>query len=117
LYGSGGKRGVISRVEVPQGLYDLAHDPGEAYDVQSLYPEMVTKLRALAEEARQELGDDLTTGKVLACTARQLLNRRFDASGRCCKISGLLFKIYPSHNVYFGRHKKPDLTDPNCLTA
>jgi arylsulfatase len=40
-HGKGGVPGVQSRVEMPMGLYDLAHDPGEAYDVQKVYPEMV----------------------------------------------------------------------------
>ncbi|GAB3541457.1 hypothetical protein GCM10027443_40760 [Pontibacter brevis] len=34
--------------------------PAEAYDVQELYPEVVAKIMALAEEARRDLGDALT---------------------------------------------------------
>ncbi|TCK83276.1 sulfatase family protein [Albibacterium bauzanense] len=60
LHGKAGHPGVISRVNVPLALYDLAHDPGEAYDVQQLYPEIVQKLIGLAEDARVDLGDDLT---------------------------------------------------------
>jgi arylsulfatase A-like enzyme len=41
-------------------LYDLRRDPGERYDVASMYPEIVKELQLLADEARQELGDDLT---------------------------------------------------------
>ncbi|MBT1686130.1 sulfatase family protein [Dawidia soli] len=59
-HGTGGKGGAIDKVEVPQALYDLSHDPGEAYDVQKVYPDIVTKLLGFAEEARQDLGDDLT---------------------------------------------------------
>ncbi|MBT1701898.1 sulfatase family protein [Chryseosolibacter indicus] len=59
LHGKYGKPGTIARVDVPMALYDLAHDPGEAYDVQKLYPEIVEKLQALAESAREDLGDDL----------------------------------------------------------
>jgi arylsulfatase A-like enzyme len=44
----------------PEALYDLRRDPGERYDVQSLYPTVLAELRALAEKAREELGDDLT---------------------------------------------------------
>ena len=47
----------------PEALYDLRRDPGERYDVQSLYPKMVAELKLLAEKAREELGDDLTQRK------------------------------------------------------
>ena len=46
--------------EVEAGLYDLRRDPGERYDVMKFYPEIVEKLNKLAEEAREDLGDDLT---------------------------------------------------------
>ncbi|MDI3320335.1 hypothetical protein [Pinibacter soli] len=45
---------------MPLALYDLAHDPGEAYDVQTLYPDILQKLQSIAEQAREDLGDDLT---------------------------------------------------------
>jgi arylsulfatase len=60
LHGMGGKPGVQGRVSVPMALYDLAHDPGEAYDVQQLYPEVVEKILGFAEDARRDLGDRLT---------------------------------------------------------
>ena len=41
-------------------LYDLRRDPGEWYDVAEVYPEKVKELEALAEKARQDLGDDIT---------------------------------------------------------
>ena len=47
----------------PEALYDLRRDPGERYDVQSLYPTVVADLKQLAEKAREELGDDLTQRK------------------------------------------------------
>jgi arylsulfatase A-like enzyme len=49
----------------PMALYDLRRDPSERYDVQATYPDVVRELQQLAEEAREELGDDLTkrTGK------------------------------------------------------
>jgi arylsulfatase len=72
LHGMSGKPGVLGRISVPMALYDLAHDPGEAYDVQQLYPEMVEKLLGFAEEARQDLGDRLTNreGKNVRMPAR-----------------------------------------------
>lgn len=52
-------------VEMPKALYDLRRDPGETYDVQQSYPEIVAELEQLAATARKELGDDLQeiTGK------------------------------------------------------
>lgn len=44
----------------PQALFDLRPDPGERYDVQATYPAIVEELQKLAEEARQDLGDDIT---------------------------------------------------------
>ncbi|NML65836.1 sulfatase [Hymenobacter sp. RP-2-7] len=58
--GRGGTPGQKPTVSVPQALYDLAHDPAEAYDVQTLYPDVVRQLQHLAEQARADLGDDLT---------------------------------------------------------
>lgn len=60
LPGNDGHPGLTpENTPVSLGLYDLRRDPGEAYDVQALYPEMVNELLQLAETARQELGDDL----------------------------------------------------------
>lgn len=47
------------------GLYDLRRDPAERYDVKETYPEILAELQKVAEEAREDLGDELTkrTGK------------------------------------------------------
>ena len=42
-------------------LYDLRRDPGERYDVKELFPDVVTELNKVAEEARNDLGDALTS--------------------------------------------------------
>lgn len=63
LHGTKGVPGDIAKTDVPMGLYNLSHDPGETYDVQLLYPELVEKISGFAEEARQDLGDDLTNRK------------------------------------------------------
>jgi len=42
------------------GLYDLRRDPGERYNVISDNPEVVKRLIQIADEARQDMGDDLT---------------------------------------------------------
>jgi arylsulfatase A-like enzyme len=46
-------------IKAPQ-LYDLRRDPGEWYDVSDVYPDKVKELGALAQKARDDLGDDLT---------------------------------------------------------
>ena len=50
---------VNENAEVKAGLYDLRRDPGERYDVQNQYPEIVKSLQALADKAREDLGDDI----------------------------------------------------------
>ena len=47
----------------PPGLYDLAHDPGERYDLSTVYPQLKADLENLAEKARADLGDDLQQRK------------------------------------------------------
>jgi arylsulfatase len=44
-----------------EGLYDLRRDPGEQYDVKAFNPEVVAELKKLADAAREDLGDDLTS--------------------------------------------------------
>ena len=51
-----GKSGWESTLE----LYDLDADIGETVNLADEHPEVVEQLRALAEEARQDLGDDAT---------------------------------------------------------
>lgn len=52
--------GVNEQSEVEAGLYNLRRDPGEQYNVQDYFPEVVERLEKLAEAAREDLGDDLT---------------------------------------------------------
>jgi arylsulfatase A len=54
-------------VDVPLALYDLVADIGETTDVARAHPEVVERLQALAEKAREDLGDSLTnrTGRGL----------------------------------------------------
>lgn len=59
LPGNDGIPGPYSRDTVAMALYDLRRDPGETYDVQQLYPEIMEKVMKIAEEARIDLGDDL----------------------------------------------------------
>ena len=50
-------------VHFEMALYDLRRDPGERYDVQTTYPEVVKELMVLGEEAREDLGDDILKRK------------------------------------------------------
>jgi arylsulfatase len=60
LPGNDGWPGPYKSGQSVLGLYDLRRDPGERYNVIEQYPEIVEKLERFAEEARQDLGDDLT---------------------------------------------------------
>ncbi|RVU26875.1 arylsulfatase [Sandaracinomonas limnophila] len=57
--GKDGKPGPTPYIKVPMALYDLIHDPGTVYDVQKNYPEIVKLILGFAEQAREDLGDDL----------------------------------------------------------
>ncbi len=61
--GKDGKPGPTPSKPVPMALYNLTHDPGTVYDVQKLYPEIVKQMLEYAEQAREDLGDDLTKRK------------------------------------------------------
>ena len=60
-----GIRGIASRHgyevrRIEQSLFNLKDDPGETRDVAKQNPEVVRRLEALSEKARDELGDSLT---------------------------------------------------------
>ena len=59
-----GKDGMPGKVnensEVESGLYNLRRDPGERYNLMEFYPEIVDRLNKIGDEAREDLGDDLT---------------------------------------------------------
>jgi arylsulfatase A-like enzyme len=59
LPGNDGWPGKYARDTASFALYNLRRDPGEAYDVKELYPEVVAELEEFAELAREDLGDDL----------------------------------------------------------
>ncbi|GAB3271181.1 sulfatase [Larkinella harenae] len=64
--GKGGQPGPTTETHgFPAALYDLRRDPGERYDVREQNPDIVAALEKVAEEARNDLGDDLQnrTGK------------------------------------------------------
>jgi len=59
--GQDGQPGKVNEQSpVEAGLFDLRRDPGERYNLIEFYPEIVERLEKLANEARTDLGDDLT---------------------------------------------------------
>lgn len=58
--GRDGIPGATTQRKTELMLFDLRRDPGERYDVKSSYPEIVMRLQKIADEAREDLGDDLT---------------------------------------------------------
>lgn len=60
LPGNDGYPGPYAKgVQDSLALYDLRRDPGERYNVIDQNPEVVRKLQALAQRAREDLGDEL----------------------------------------------------------
>jgi arylsulfatase len=60
LPGNDGFPGPTKTGTTELALYNLRRDPGEHYDVKELYPEVVEEIMVLVEEARKDLGDELT---------------------------------------------------------
>jgi hypothetical protein len=58
--GTGGAPGKYVKADVPLALYDLVSDIGETTDLAAQQPEVLARLQALAEQARDDLGDSLT---------------------------------------------------------
>lgn len=66
LDGPPGRDGTPSKYaqgKTELALYNLRTDVGETLDVKEQFPEVVTRLKALAEKAREELGDSATERK------------------------------------------------------
>jgi hypothetical protein len=75
LHGKEGNPRQIGRVQLPLALYDLAHNAGEDYDVQELYPYIVDKLLKFANEAPKDLGEELTNSVGENVRNRPMLNK------------------------------------------
>ncbi len=58
--GKDGIPGKYKQLPVAHWLYDLGKDVGETTDLAAQHPEVVAKLEALAEKAREDMGDKLT---------------------------------------------------------
>ena len=62
--GNDGQPGNLTNLVLTKPeLYDLRRDPGERYNVIGQYPQEVIKLMKIAEDMREELGDNLTRRK------------------------------------------------------
>ena len=61
--GGGGLPGKYARPKIGVALYDLQNDVSEARDLAAKFPAVVARLQALAEQARDDLGDSLTKRK------------------------------------------------------
>lgn len=62
--GNDGQPGKLADREVSQcELYDLRRDSGERLNVIDMYPQVVERLKAMADDLRRDLGDDLTNMK------------------------------------------------------
>lgn len=61
--GSGGVGGKLKGRKTTEELYDLTNDVGETKNLIHEHPEIVERLKRLADEARKELGDTLTKVK------------------------------------------------------
>lgn len=57
--GAGGIDGDTRMLPTELSLYDLRRDPGERYNVLEYYPDIVRELQLTAQQARDDLGDDL----------------------------------------------------------
>jgi len=57
--GMNGWPGKVQQIEMSAGLYNLRRDPGERYDVAAYNPEIVSELEEIAQQARDDLGDQL----------------------------------------------------------
>ncbi len=58
--GSGGRPGGYGNAKTDLALFDLTNDVGEKANVADQHPEVVRRLRALAEQVREALGDSAT---------------------------------------------------------
>ena len=59
--GRDGMPGKYVRKELPLSLFDLDKDPGESTNLSEQHPDVVKKLLQYVEQAREDLGDSLTS--------------------------------------------------------
>ncbi|MCS6865120.1 MAG: sulfatase-like hydrolase/transferase [Gemmataceae bacterium] len=101
--GRDGQPGRYQQVKIEQPeLYNLDADIGETKNVAAKHPEVVEKLLALAEQARDELGDTLTrrTGRGVRPPGRiPAPPQHPPAAATAPEFSAeLIFPLHPQHN-------------------
>ncbi|HJZ54673.1 MAG TPA: sulfatase-like hydrolase/transferase, partial [Gemmataceae bacterium] len=86
------------KIEKPE-LYDLAADVGETKDVAADHPDVVKRLLAYAEQAREDIGDSLTgrKGKGVREPVRLPEVKKPDP-GTPLHEAELVFPLHPQHN-------------------
>jgi arylsulfatase len=103
--GKDGLPGPYSRGKAGIELYNLNKDVGELHDVSALYPEIVKELSALADSARQALGDRITgiRGRDNRSPGRiRMNNERIDHKARGLKytLKYMPSQRYPGGTAY-----------------
>lgn len=68
--GTGGTPVRYDSAKIGEALYDLRNDIGETTDVSAEHPEVVAKIRSLAEQARRDLGDAKRKGSGVRAPGR-----------------------------------------------
>jgi arylsulfatase A-like enzyme len=61
--GAGGKPVPVEQAHIDLALFDLEQDPGETVNVLEQHPDVVAKIKKLADDMRAELGDSATGQK------------------------------------------------------
>jgi len=104
--GRDGHPGPYAFLKVQPALYDLQSDPGETTDVAAQHPEIVKTLDALAEKARQSLGDRLQkrTGKDVRPPGRRSFNRKKKIKNVAA--GGTITLVNPASPQYPGKGPK-----------
>jgi arylsulfatase len=78
VLGADGYPGPYNFAQTGLELYDLERDVSETLDIAAQHPDIVKELQALAEKAREDLGDSLTgrTGKNVRVGGRRWGNKK-----------------------------------------
>jgi len=90
--GQNGSPGSTHQDSTGIALYNLRRDPGERYDVQKSYPEVVKRLMKLVDQERNELGDSNVGVECSQCRSSGKVNDK---------------AVYPTLNPPTGKLSKP----------
>lgn len=76
--GNNGNPGKVSERTVELMLFDLKRDPGERYNVIESNPDVLLRLNKIADEARLDLGDDLTNINGINLREPEFINQQIE---------------------------------------